>query len=864
MNHLNGILNVSGPTTEIGAYSSPGIGNGYGTCGTITCHGDNNADWLASDEPGNLDCADCHGGASDVDDFEYLNGITALISMTEWNAMGHGRVPLECTTCHDFGVPHGGDDNFFRLKGGIDTICQTCHKDLTEHYGSRHSEEFNGGQLCFNCHDPHGDTPIKMIHDKPWLAHQSNGIPTKIADTDVNFTDNENWGDFVKAQFNGVCQICHESTTGIRNFYRYDTFPNVNGSYNTNHNQGFVCTECHKHNDFQPAGGCTICHSQPQGNRVAVVDQFNGDSHHIQGVELTDEHCYQCHWEANSDGSINSTYHGGWDAPGSEVNLVIYGSGMRPTSYSSGTAVEYMANGSRSEIMQLNDVCLGCHSTKNNSTQPFGDGKTPKQYAWDGKSIDERYSQTGTTSWGKYSDTSSTNITPKNKQTKAYSAHGNAGDNERGWNLSETWPNTSGSVDVVCYDCHNSHGSNTQGTTTSYASATTNGGIMKNTIAGKGGYTMTYMPQAGGSASDNNEFNAGAGLCFDCHLTQNAGSKPWGYKGTYGSNQAILGYFDTPYFGPGTSGTQQRYAYKAALDHMGGHFGASSPLTTPVTGSINGLCTPCHDPHGVSKTLGSNQKYALPMLKGTWMTSPYKEDVAPSKTNECRGGGRMQIAFCGASSPGYHIDQNTFSNWNFNSTASVNESDSQFAGLCMTCHPKSSINPNTNNSWRSVDRIHNSVKGWDNDGKTMHRYTCSKCHTPHNSALPRMVVTNCLDGAHRGRVESGGRPAKASQSGRRGRGSGSFPAGGSGSGSDGWGGGGNGSGGGWGRSSSDDGDSGSYFFGNRSCHDNTNSDSWPENQLWNVKTPWGNLGSGSGGGGGHDDGGSGGGGGGGW
>jgi len=264
---------------------------------------------------------------------------------------------------------------------------------------------------------------------------------------------------------------------------------------------------------------------------------------------------------------------------------------------------------------------------------------------------------------------------------------------------------------------------------------------------------------------------------------------------------------------------------------MGGHFGASEVLTTPVMGTIGGLCTPCHDPHGVSPSLATNQQYAVPLLKGTWITSPYKEDVAPGATNECRGlegQNNPDPVMCSASTPSYHIDQNTFANWDFNSTASVSQSVNEFGGLCLQCHPKTSLSPDTTSTWRSVDRIHNSVKGWDNDGNTKHRYTCSKCHTPHNAGLGRLLTTNCLDSAHRGRVTTGGRAVFINNyDGQRGSGSGSFPAGGGGRGEV--------------RSLS-------YFFGTtsggRACHDNTNSDSFPDEQLWNTVTPWGNLGTG--------------------
>lgn len=1282
--HANGTVNVGGGTTKIGSYSLTGIGDGYGTCANISCHGGNSAAWVASGQATTVNCIDCHGSTSDVDDFVYGNGVIAKINLSEWSTSGHGGIvtPLACATCHTTSVAHGSQSNYYRLADGVTTICNLCHSNLTQHFGDKHNSAsgYVGGSLCWDCHDPHGDrdsgqtSPIKMIQRRPWLGHEAAGKPTRIADTDVAFSGNTAWGGYVASgpNYNGVCQICHESSSGISHFYRYSTYPTVAGGYDSSHNMGAKCTSCHTHNAFAPppcnqchgesgqigaplvaadmattsgrpvgahskhvvdkgfacntchngysmpqtpprmtisfsglaqggtydgiaftgtdaawsydpyrptttatqdcnniychssgqsasggsstpvystatwgdpttgacggchktiagtrfgridtgshtahlnaggiqcgnchtgadggtsyssanhvngqidvangynlggspgngygscstaychgsvspvwgtasslgcggchgyppitkhvgpnavshgfadsgarlmlqhdgcnwchmvkddgtghqsatapyttaanhlngkitlnsglgynsinrgcdnachfndaqhrfpassglpvellagpaatacdachgyppitkhapgatpvnhafsdggakilanhmdcqichgtrnggnnthdpyttydvatmhrngqitmnsttqynqtnfgcdnachandaahrftdsglpvqpfagqAGSCTGCHALSQGSRVAVMTQFGADSHHVQGVNVTNDKCHQCHWEANSDGSINSTYHGGASNPGAVVRLVIYGTGTRPTTYTVGTtAVEYLANGSRTEMTKINQVCLGCHSAKNSAAQPFGDGKTPKQYAWDGLSIDERYSQTGTTPWGKYTDSSTTDISPKNTQTKAYSAHGNASANQRGWNTSETWPNTSGTVSVICFDCHNSHGSTVTGKTSSYTSATASGAILKDITAGKGGFTITYKPQTGGSAAAKNAYNPGGALCFDCHNTQNAGTTPWGYQGTFGATQPIRGYFDTPYFGnTAYDGSQQRYPYKAGKGtSKGGHFGASASLATTVNGSINGICTPCHDPHGVSPSLGTNQQYGVPLLKGTWLTSPYKEDSAPSTTNVSVGGGKEGSGYNGASTPGYHIDQNTFANWSYTSTTSATQTDAQFGGLCLQCHTKAALSPDTNNTWKSVDRIHNSVKGWDYNTtgqKTQHRYTCSKCHTPHNSYLGRLLVTNCLDYPHRGQRASGG----SAGSGNGSDGSGKFPAGGSGSGKEG---------------------SDSAFFGTQSCHDGTTAGgtSWPTNQRWNNVSPW--------------------------
>jgi hypothetical protein len=140
-----------------------------------------------------------------------------------------------------------------------------------------------------------------------------------------------------------------------------------------------------------------------------------------------------------------------------------------------------------------------------------------------------------------------------------------------------------------------------------------------------------------------------------------------------------------------------------------------------------------------------------------------------------------------------------------------------------------------------MDRIHNTVKGWGGAGanvnNTIHAFPCSKCHAPHNACLPRLMITNCIDYPHRGRVGQGGTVRTGANtytgqgSGFEGRGNGRFPAG-----------------GGYGSNPDDwSGSAGAYFFGIagtsqntkpalRQCHDGSNT-TWPDEQ-WNSKTPW--------------------------
>jgi hypothetical protein len=146
--------------------------------------------------------------------------------------------------------------------------------------------------------------------------------------------------------------------------------------------------------------------------------------------------------------------------------------------------------------------------------------------------------------------------------------------------------------------------------------------------------------------------------------------------------------------------------------------------------------------------------------------------------------------------PGYHIDQNTFiptgaalvkatgaatatgkSNLrsqrfrSFNTLSSAqtgtqypNLAPATFAGLCIECHSQlaltGSATGTTSAAWMSKERVHQSVAGWasttgTNSANKVHAYTCAKCHTPHVSRLPRLLVTNCLDARHAGQLATG-------------------------------------------------------------------------------------------------------------
>jgi predicted CxxxxCH...CXXCH cytochrome family protein len=837
-------------TYSQGAAPAPGSG-GFGTCNTSNCHGSRSPTWGVPSATNN--CGKCHGikistytnqssanvapGGAGTDTYGNTADTSARVGahQTHLNGTNNISAKIKCGECH-------------KVPASINAALHLDYTTATMTFGPLSKKGTvahvptvarTGGVISCSttyCHTGNyagGTGTVPAWNSSATYLVQTIADCTRCHALPPTPGSGSHAGEATVITIAGLNQ-CSSQPGGITGCH-----PSINGTPSA----GNIFFDKSLHINGQVEGGdCLSCHASVQGVRAAVVGQFASQSHHVQkagGVTLLD--CYQCHMEAKNDGTPNAIYH--LKTSTAAVNLVVWGAGTRGTTY-----ISYTANGKRSSIGKLNQHCLSCHNTANANQTPFLDTYRTDQYSPEARlvtpkaktSVLSRYSSTRTVAWSQYQYSSATGgvkrygTNQKNRTTKALSAHGNASKNQMpAWAATANGSGEDGNMadiaasqtlssnrNVFCFDCHNSHGSKASGITSSYSSATGRykGGLLKTTNAGVGGYFVNYSPAkrtviyrnySSTTLTTTATLNPGANICNDCHNDNTTAyknvvaNKPWNIFTTYSSTRAINGYWSTPYFDNYTFASAKRTTYKAGAavgnikdlrKPMGGHFGTSiNGASASHSQNINGLCTPCHDPHGVSSTMTAVERgKSVPLLKGTWVTSPYREDKAEPLVK--RGGGSKYAGMNSAGAvPGYHIDQNTFmvapvpvSGGAASTTAASNKrtqrfrsfsilssalnmhtetTPSAFAGLCLECHNQLALTgaatATTSKPWMSKERVHQSVAGWASTNGTnvsnkVHAYTCSKCHAPHVSRLPRLMVTNCLDVRHFNRAVSGG------------------------------------------------------------------------------------------------------------
>ena len=437
--HLNNSIQVIFNAADAGA--SAAYTYATKTCSSISCHG--NAQWGAS-----LTCRDCHGDTADDDNFQDDSTPSKIDTTTDWTTTGHGRPSASgtytngnpaadfdkssedgCLWCHDdTGVAHDVATNPFRLRGYDASFtgyewngaCLVCHDSdntaayqpdgsLTSmdrsgiikinkvHKGASHVTN-NGGKFCWDCHDPHGDDNIAMIHDK--TAYKTDGTygnpgnVSNLVGTTIVFTSNATGaaaGGFAMqgaTYAQGLCNGCH-TDTGLP--YRNNAW---DGAHSTD-----KCTGCHSHdsdkvndeNAFEGAGACTDCHGGATGG-VRQITGTGGDflrgSRHVSDGTTTNEivtvfDCTVCHLEGIASdaqesggeiGAIDPDYHNAGTKSGDQ-----YDTDLRNVDDYLLTALAWNPNDTQTTTTMdaMDTFCMNCHDTLGASDIAVANGDPP-------------------------------------------------------------------------------------------------------------------------------------------------------------------------------------------------------------------------------------------------------------------------------------------------------------------------------------------------------------------------------------------------------------------------------------------------------------------------------------------------------
>jgi hypothetical protein len=386
--------------------------------------------------------------------------------------------------------------------------------------------------------------------------------------------------------------------------------------------------------------------------------------------QIANGDCEKCHYASHS-GDVNLWINAGntSDHPGTPVENTDYFSFARTAD----------------DPYIVNQLCLSCHDgTYAGAGSYTSDWQDASQFSLGGTAVDmsSMWSNATTTMYSKY-DSSTYNVVPQIQ--KAYSPHRYPANNTtKGGTHSYT--NT---IHVGCIECHPSHGSSLKSgqvgdspwnsyNTDSDLNPTPKGGIM---LAAENSNNQqgTLFDGIG-----NPTYTDETQLCWGCHPD---GMDYRGDSITPG-NTEWQGSWDNPYYDYKDGGFRSSHFYpnRASM--------AESWTTTP-TGALrtNLTCSTCHDPHGVDST-ATYPTYRVPILRGTWLTSPYLEDAVPStyqtatafwdwrdssnntptttevkgaRFNPERAGNRPNTVGWGYANesgntgvPGYFIDDNTF------------------------------------------------------------------------------------------------------------------------------------------------------------------------------------------------------------
>ncbi|GAB6082854.1 hypothetical protein JCM30471_17680 [Desulfuromonas carbonis] len=166
----------------------------------------------------------------------------------------------------------------------------------------------------------------------------------------------------------------------------------------------------------------------------------------------------------------------------------------------------------------------------------------------------------------------------------------------------------------------------------------------------------------------------------------------------------------------------------------------ANPTTGWTLSASAGLCTLCHGTDvdnmdqttGESLWLGTNG-HSNAVIGGTGSAAANIFNLRGGNTGTGTNMANPAMHFSGASAPG---DNGNYGWRNGGTSRAANYTP------CINPCASESTRPYSVNLWGTLTIDANTVN------TQYHKFSCSKCHNPHASRLPKLMITNCLDTKH--------------------------------------------------------------------------------------------------------------------
>lgn len=262
-----------------------------------TCHdqhsGNTIPNYLRVSNAGDAMCKDCHS-ARDVGRYADDNinnkgshpvGLAYPTSDSKYNDPPTGSViiqdgNIECSSCHKVHYAET-DDGYLLRQTNDDALCTTCHT-----YTSHES------MGCKVCHQTHNTNKANIYMVKNTITTPGSGDKTVV----FTAQSGANSGADGDATYDGVCEVCHTSTSYHKN-----------DGTGASHNAGSNCVSCHPHEDSFAAAGCDDCH-------IATFPGWGTTDGHYSHTSKYSFQCSTCHYQYGSGGALEGTHPSGGNA----------------------------------------------------------------------------------------------------------------------------------------------------------------------------------------------------------------------------------------------------------------------------------------------------------------------------------------------------------------------------------------------------------------------------------------------------------------------------------------------------------------------------------------------------------------------